>query len=192
MPAYLVTLDRTKSGHTIVQGADAMVIFAASATAAKQAAAAKFEGDGLAWLNDSTATEIVAGTDWQGWTFRVAILGGFGTGGDEPRTVAVVGDATDNTVDEIAAALVTALNALDGIANAAYNATTNTLTVAAAADAMGDQKLEVSIIPPGGSASIASLVGAITDGGVAAADLTVVLPADNAVVPNVLAPVAQV
>jgi hypothetical protein len=147
MPAYLVTLDRNKSGHTIVQGADAMVIFAASATAAKQAAAAKFEGDGLAWLNDSTATEIVAGTDWQGWTFRVAILGGFGTGGDEPRTVAVVGDATDNTVDEIAAALVVALNALDGIANAAYNATTNTLTVAAAADALGDQKLEVSIIP---------------------------------------------
>ncbi|XAO37041.1 virion structural protein [Pseudomonas phage WP2] len=192
MPAYLVTLDRNKSGHTLVQGADAMVIFAASATAAKQAAAAKFEGDGLAWLNDSTATEIVASTDWQGWTFRVAILGGFGTGGDEPRTVAVVGDATDNTVDEIAAALVTALNALDGIANAAYNATTNTLTVAAAADALGDQKLEVSIIPPGGSASIASLVGAITDGGVAAADLTVVLPADNAVIPNVLAPVAQV
>ena len=192
MPAYLVTLDRTKSGHTIVQGADAMVIFAASATAAKQAAAAKFEGDGLAWLNDSTATEIVAGTDWQGWTFRVAILGGFGTGGDEPRTVAVVGDATDNTVDEIAAALVTALNGLDGIANAAYNATSNTLTVAAAADALGNQKLEVSISPPGGSASIASLVGAITDGGVAAADLTVVLPADNAVIPNVLAPVAQV
>ncbi|WOR80319.1 structural protein [Pseudomonas phage PSP2] len=192
MPAYLVTLDRNKSGHTLVQGADAMVIFAASATAAKQAAAAKFEGDGLAWLNDSTATEIVASTDWQGWTFRVAILGGFGTGGDEPRTVAVVGDATDNTVDEIAAALVTALNALDGIANAAYNATTNTLTVAAAADALGDQKLEVSIIPPGGSASIASLVGTITDGGVAAADLTVVLPADNAVIPNVLAPVAQV
>ena len=192
MPAYLVTLDRTKSGHTIVQGADARVIFAASATAAKQAAAAKFEGDGLAWLNDSTATEIVAGTDWQGWTFRVAILGGFGTGGDEPRTVAVVGDATDNTVDEIAAALVTALNGLDGIANAAYNATSNTLTVAAAADALGDQELEVSIIPPGGSASIASLVGTITDGGVAAADLTVVLPADNAVIPNVLAPVAQV
>lgn len=192
MPAYLVTLDRTKSGHTIVQGADAMVIFAASATAAKQAAAAKFEGDGLAWLNDSTATEIVAGTDWQGWTFRVAILGGFGTGGDEPRTVAVVGDATDNTVDEIAAALVTALNALDGIANASYNASTNTLTVAAAADALGNQKLEVSIIPPAGASSIASLVGTITDGGVAAADLTVVLPADNAVIPNVLAPVAQV
>ena len=192
MPAYLVTLDRNKSGHTIVQGADAMVIFAASATAAKQAAAAKFEGDGLAWLNDSTATEIVAGTDWQGWTFRVAILGGFGTGGDEPRTVAVVGDETDNTVDEIAAALVTALNGLDGIDNASYNATTNTLTVAAAADALGDQKLEVSIIPPGGSDSIASLVGAITDGGVAAADLTVALPADNAVIPNVLAPVAQV
>lgn len=192
MPAYLVTLDRTKSGHTIVQGADAMVIFAASATAAKQAAAAKYEGDGLAWLNDSTATEIVAGTDWQGWTFRVSILGGFGTGGDEPRTVDVVGDSTNDTVDEIAAALVTALNALDGIDNAAYAAATNTLTVAAAADALGDQKLEVSIIPPAGASPIASLVGAITDGGVAAADLTVVLPADNAVIPNVLAPVAQV
>src|SRR5690606_16026663 len=175
MPAYLVTLDRTKSGHTLVHGADAMVVFAASATAAKQAAAAKFDGDGQAWLNDATATEIVAGTDWQGWTFRVSILGGFGTDGDEPRTVTVVGDETNNTVDKIAAALVTALNGLDGIDNASYDSTDNILPVAGAADGLGDQKLEVSIIPPGGSASIDSLVGAITDGGVAAADLTVVL-----------------
>ena len=103
-----------------------------------------------------------------------------------------MGDSTNDTVDEIAAALVTALNALDGIANAAYNATSNTLTVAGTADALGVQKLEVSIIPPGGSASIASLVGAITDGGASGAALSVVLPADNAVIPNVLAPVAQV
>ena len=190
MPAYLVTLDRTKSGHTLVQGADAMVIFAASATAAKQAAAAKFEGDGLAWLNDSTATEIVAGTDWQGWTFRVAILGGFGTGGDEPRTVAVVGDATDNTVDEIAAALVTALNATQ-INAASYDAATNTLTIAGAADALGDQQVAVRITPPGGKSPIDALVGTITDGGASGDALSVVLPADAAVVPRVLAAVKQ-
>jgi hypothetical protein len=58
MPAYLVTLDRTKSGHTLAHGADAMVVFAASATAAKQAAAAKFDGDGLAWTGTNRAPSL--------------------------------------------------------------------------------------------------------------------------------------
>ena len=55
-----------------------------------------------------------------------------------------------------------------------------------------ERTLALTILGVGTAVSIASLVGAITDGGVAAADLTVVLPADNAVIPNVLAPVAQV
>lgn len=192
MPAYLVTLDRTKCGYTLPDGANAMVVFAADATTAKQAAAAKYDGDGSAWITNGTATEIVAGTDWTGWTFRVDILGGFGTGGTDPAAVSFVGTATDNTIDEIAAQLVTALNALDGIANASYAAATNILTVAGAADALGDQKVEVSITPPGGKSPIAALVVAIDDQNNAADPLLVTLPADAAVVPFVLAPVAQV
>jgi len=184
MPAYLVTLDRNKSGHNLTHGADAMVVFAASDTIAKQTAAAKF--DGLAWLNDSTVTEITAGADWDGWTFNVTVLGGGPDGA--PISVTVVGDATDNTVDEIAAALVTALNATQ-INAASYDAVTNTLTIAGAADALGDQQVAVRITPPGGKSPIDALVGAITDGGASGAALSVVLPADAAVVPRVLAAV---
>jgi hypothetical protein len=192
MPAYLVQLPREKSGYNLTHGADAMVVFAANADTAKQMAAAKYDSDGAAWINDATATEIVAGANWVGWTFRVAILGGFGAGSDEPRAVSVVGDATNDTIDEIAAALVVALNALDGIANASYNGTTNVLTIAAIADGLGDQEVAVDITPPNGKSSIAALVGTIVDGGIAGAALTVALPADGAVVPSVLAPVKQV
>lgn len=188
MPAYLVTLDRNKSGHNLTHGADAMVVFAASDTIAKQTAAAKFDGDGLAWLNDSTVTEITAGADWNGWTFNVTVLGGGPDGA--PISVTVVGDATDNTVDEIAAALVTALNATQ-INAASYDAATNTLTIAGAADALGDQQVAVRITPPGGKSPIDALVGAITDGGASGDALSVVLPADAAVVPRVLAAVKQ-
>lgn len=192
MPAYLVHLPREKSGYNLTHGADAMIVFAGTADAAKQYAAAKYDGDGAAWINDATATEIVAGTNWVGWTFRVAVLGGFGTGSDEPRAVSVVGDATNDTIDEIAAALVTALNALDGIANASYNDTTNVLTVAGAADGLGDQEVTVDITPPNGKSSLAALVGSIVDGGASGDALTVALPADAAVIPAVLAPVKQV
>lgn len=164
MPAFVVALDRTKSGHTLPQGANAMVVFAATDVLAKQAAAAKYESDGAAWLNDSTATEIVANTDWNGWTFKVDILGGFGAGTD-PASVSVVGTADTNTIDEIGAALVTALNALPVIANASYNAGTNVLTIASAADGLGAQAVQVSITPPGGANPIPGLVGAIVDRG---------------------------
>lgn len=192
MPAYLVTLNRSKSGHTLIMGGDAMVVFAANADAAKQSAAARFDGDGLAWLNDSTVTEVTAATNWVGWAFRVVIHGGFGSEGADPASVTVVGDATDDTVDEIGAALAVALNALSGIANAAYNASTNTLTIAGTADALGDQTVSVSVVPPGGASSIPALVGTITHEGLAADALSVVLPADAAVIPKVSAVLKQV
>lgn len=194
MPAYLVTLDREKCGHTLPEGADAMVVFAADATAAKEICAAKYDGDGSAWATDGTATEIVQDADFNGWTFKVSVLDGLGAGGDEPGTATVVGDGTTNTIDEVGAALVTALNALTGIANASYNSTSNTLTVASGGggDDLGDQTVVVEIIPPNGKSAIPSLVGTITHEGSATDALTVVLPGDSAVIPIVVAPVKQV
>ena len=192
MPAYLVTLSQNVGGRTLSAGGDAMVVFAADATAAKQICSAKYDGDGNAWTSDSTVTEIVQDADFNGWTFRIDILDGLGAGGDEPGTVSVTGDATDNTIDEVAALLVTALNALTGIANASYNGTTNTLTVAGAADGLGDQTIQVSITPPDGKSSVASLVGTITDGGASGDAITVVLPADAAVIPIVTKVLKQV
>ena len=191
MPAYLLTLDRNKCGHQLRGGGDAMVVFAADATAAKQIAAAKYPSDGLAWANDSTATQIVAASDFNGWTLRVFIQSGLGAGTDSAEFT-VVGDADDNTIDEIAALMVTALNAHADIANASYNATSNTLTIAGAADGLGDQTVEVSLTPPGGESAVASLIGTITDGGASGDAITVVLPADAAVIPVVTAVVKQV
>lgn len=192
MPAFLVTLDRSKGGRTLPDGADAMVIFAADATQAKQMAAAKYDGDGSSWASNSTATEIAVAADWAGWTFKVTILGGFGSGGADSASVTVLADATTNTMDEVGAALATALNALDGIAGAAYTAVSNTLKIAETTDALGDQQVVVTITPPNGKSGIASLVGTIVDGGAEADVLSVVLPADNAVVPKTYSAVRQV
>lgn len=191
MPAYFVTLDQSKSGHQLRGGGDAMVVFAANATAAMEICAAKYPSDGLAWLNDATATEIEAAADFNGWTLRILIQSGLGAGGDEHGEFVVTGTATDNTIDEIAALMVTALNAHADIAGAAYNATSNTLTIAQTTDGLGDQTVEVSLTPPGGESEIPSLIGTITDGGVAGDALTVVLPADAVEIPVVLAVVQQ-
>lgn len=193
MPAYLVALDRSSGGRTLRNDTDAMVVFADSAAQAKEVAHAAVPGDGHAWLSSTTTvTEITASTNWAGWKFEVAIHSGLGTEGDQGGHVAVTGNGTTlDTVDKIGAALVTELNSLEGIAGAAYTAATNTLTIADATDALGDQTVRVRISPPGSEDSIDSLVGTITHEGVAAAALSVVLPADNAVVPAVTALVRQ-
>ncbi len=194
MPAYLVTLDQTKSGHTLVSGSNAMAVFAEDATQALEICAAKFAFEGAAWADDGTAVAIVQGADFDGWTFEVDILDGLGVGSDEPATVSVTGDATDNTIDEIGALLVIALNGIAGITGAAYNGTTNTLTIAAGTgvDDLGDQTVQVRITPPNGNSPIPSLVGTITHEGVATDDLSVILPLDAAVIPIVTAPLKQV
>lgn len=174
MPAYLLTLPAV-SGTTLKGGADAAVVFAENAADAKAMAAGQFDGDSNALWNDAVATEIVAAADFAGWQLRVAVLGL-----EEPIDVTVVGAAAA-TVDTIAALAVTALNATDAIANAAYNATSNTLTIAGVDDELGDKNVLVQFLPPAavpGGISIPGFVGTITDGGAAEDALTVVLGAD--------------
>lgn len=179
MPAYLVT-PGNQSGVTLHEGANACVVFAADATAAKEVCQARFPGASGIWSTGATVTEIVADADFNGWTFEVEL-----DSGTTPSKVSFVGDATDNLIDEIGAKLVTALNATSNIAGASYNSTSNTLTVAQTTDNLGDKSVYVNIIPPGGDSSIASLVGTITHEGAVGAALTVVLPGDAAVIPIV-------
>lgn len=181
---YLVTLDRTKCGRTLHNDCDAICLWANDATAAKEAAASMYPGDGTVWTTDGTATLIAAASDWVGWTFRIVV----GTVVD----VTFVGTATDNTMDEIAAALVILLNATTPISNSSYNSSTNVLTVAAIADGLGDKKLYVTVTPPGADSGMPSFVGTVVDGGIAGAVLTVVLPADAAVIPSVPVQLKQV
>lgn len=176
MPAYLVQRSAEVSGVTTIGGVNAMVVFAPDATTAKELADKHRGGDSRWNQSDVTVTEIAAPT-WDGWTFRVQV-----TSLDPPVDVEVTGDddALD-TVAEIAAALVTALNATAAIAGASWSAPTLTIASGAGGDDLGDQTVEVTVTPPTGTGAIANLVGTVTHEGAATDPLSVVLPTDAAV-----------
>lgn len=110
----------------------------------------------------------------------------------------LAGGSSGNDLNALAALAVIALNGTGVISHASYSAPT--LTVASAADNLGDHKISVSIMPPtadnaiNGTAPTAGVitsqgvavpgfVGAITDGGVAGAALTAALAANTYGVP---------
>lgn len=177
MPAYLVQRDRTKSGGTLVNKCDAAVVFAADAAGAKALAASIYQADGAAWA-DATVTAVAAAADLTGYRFRLRLLG---TAVD----VSYTGVASD-TWDLVAAALVTALNATAEIANAAYNATTNVLTVAGVADALGDMSLVAELFLPGCEEPVSGVLGAVVSAGAEADAVTLAMPADGAVIPTLI------
>lgn len=178
MAVYLLTLPE-QPGLTLKHGADQMIVQAASATQAKEMAQAKFDGDGSTWTG-ATATELASTADFEGWKFDISLYT------STPKHFTYTGTSANDTIDEIGAALVTLINADADIANAAYNTTSNTLTVAGTADGLGDKELIVKITPPSGTAPIASLVGTITDGGATDAAVSVILPTSDTA-PAVLA-----
>lgn len=181
---YLVKLNAENGGHTLKNGVDAMIVSAPDATTAKQMAAAQFDGDGTAWISESTATAIAAAADWEGWTFNIVIL-------DSPALEAEYVGAAADTIDDVGAALVTELNALSAIAGAAYNSTSQTLTIAETTDGLGDMSVDITVTPPNGASGVAALLGTITDGGASGDALSVVLPADAVEVPAIVATLKQ-
>lgn len=180
MATYLVTQQTKSNASTAVEGARSMIVFANSTTQAKEVAAAKFNGDAAAW-GSATVTDLDNTADWEGWTIQIVISTA------TPKVFTYTSTSTNDTIDEIAAALVTLINADADIAGAAYNSTTQVLKVAETTDGLGDKQLNVSFTPPGGLDPIASLVGVIVDGGASSDALTVTLPADALVPPKVLA-----
>ena len=186
MPAYLVTL----SDQSVVQtlnGQRNFVVFASTANQARDSVRAQFGNDYLTSqiMTDATATEIAAATDWAVpglWNFRVKFTK---PNGVVLADVTVASSAGDNTIDEIAALLVTALNgtALD---NASYNGTTNVLTVSSAGDNFGDHSVEVWAWPASGAQQdgvSGGFFGTITHRGSAGSACTVALAADATVPP---------
>lgn len=175
MPAYVVALPDNLPGLTLIENHNSIIVFAASTNDAKAMAKMAFDGDGNGPWDSATVTEIVAATDLEGFTLRVVVEDA------SPVIVAeTVGDSGDG-IDEIGADMVTVLNANAQIANAAYDSGTNILTIAGVADALGDKSVKVEVYPPTGSnlqvanQSLTSFVGTITDEGIAAAALSVVL-----------------
>lgn len=188
MPAYLVSASQDAATRRI-DGVDTMIVFAASADVAKKMAQARYTGDSDAVWAGATVSEIVAAANWIGWVFRAQLISPAGATVVDVSLTAT-GSGQD-TIDEIGAALVTALNATTPLANAAYNASTNVLTVAGVDDALGDHRLVFTIKPPAsqneGDVNISDLVGVIVHQGSANAAVTVTLPADATVVPQVFA-----
>lgn len=176
MPAYIVKVPDRLGGQVAV-------VFAQDATYAVSMAGALYRADGRVWAQ-ATATEIVAGTDFEGWKLRVVVKGAAAQ--SAPLDIEVTGVASD-TIDLIAAAMVTALNGTADIAAASYDGATNILTVAAVGDGIGDGSVDVYFTPAGDARGNAdAYIGTITDGGVAAAALTVQLAADAVVVGNIV------
>lgn len=177
---YLVQRRITNS----VDGVTALAVMAADPAQARAVANTYSAKDTPQAWNNATVTEITAAsTDWTGLTFRVAV---HDPSGALIADVEAVSDATDNTIDEVGALLVAALNANDSIAGAAYDGTTNILKIAETTDGLGDHSVTVEVFNADGD-RLPGLIGAIVDEGLANAALTVALPADAAVVPKVVA-----
>ena len=138
-------------------------------------------------VTDTTVTAIAAPADWEGIVVEIDVVSPAGV---IVESVSVTAAASD-VVDDIGGDLATALNATASIANAAYNTSTNVLTVAGAADGLGDHQVYVRCKPASGNGGdrlegIASFVSSTTDGGSAGDALSVTL--DGAVVvPKVFA-----
>lgn len=161
---------------TTQDGAEAYVVNADSETSAKEIVKASGQYPSDAAVDAATVTLLADPADLAGFRLRIHIY--------NPTTLASVEDVTVTgvtvaTIDTIGALAVTALNATDSIAGAAYDPGTNVLTIAETTDALGNMACEVEFLPPSTvndpTVPIAAAVGTITDEGAAGAALTVVL-----------------
>ncbi len=175
-----------------VKSANALIVSAESAALAKTFATAYFNGDS-SWAG-STSVALTEGTlddsaSMLGYKWTISIRGAAAQSANPLLEAVVTGSGTDD-LDALAAKLVTALNALPLIANAAYAAPN--LTLSSIADGLGDATVTVKVTSPSGDTSVdlsSLFTGAITHEGIAAAALVVALKADTVAVPVVLAEV---
>lgn len=165
---------------------------AENSTSAMQICKNRFTADIGGWdeATVTTLSDITVSTAGAliGWRFRIRISG-------VPGIVQVIGDATNDTLDEIGTALAVALNALPEITTAAYIAAAQVLGIADVADNLGDRTVIFEIFPPlelsGGTqlnsdVHQSSFITSLTHQGIAAAALTAVFVADTFVLPRVL------
>lgn len=181
MAKFLVEIDPV--ANPVFDGLRALVVDADDAAGARALGVAYLSGDGC-W-DGATVTALAAAgaANYAGFRIHIRVSGHtdaknildywytFGAGA---------------TIDAAGAAIAAELVALGGsFVGAAYAAgPPNVLKVAAAAQGIGDHKVSCQIYPPNCNAPFTPMVGAIVDGGVAAADLTITFP-DPAAIPCV-------
>lgn len=189
--AFVVTIDGSVEGRGLRNGVDTAVVWANDATDAKAIAEATFAYDQPAVWANATATAVAAATNMLGWHLHVKVTDN--ATGLAVVDVTVVGAGSDDTIDEIAALAVTALNATAPIAGAAYNSSTQVLKVAETTDGLGDNFLTVEWYPAGAAQNVAipGFLVSKVDGGAAGDALTATFPADAYTVPAVIAKFAR-
>lgn len=127
---------------SLVEGKDVLIVSAESSAEAILAAKAKLHlPSDAAWVS-STPVLLAHVTDLIGWRAKIKI---YDTAGDLVHTVEVTAVITDD-FDDLGNDLVTALNALTGIAGAAY--ATPALTIAETTDGIGDHTVVFEFLPP--------------------------------------------
>jgi hypothetical protein len=172
VPHYMITLPK-KQGQTIVSGDRTLVVEAATAELARDYAEARKVGDTASWA-DATVTLVEDATEkYAGSTWRIKISGKPVPSPDavDVSYTAQAGDSLDN----VGAGLVTALKGPGGnLSTAAWAG--GVLTIAGAAENLGDRSVAIEITPPGASSPIPNRsggpIGTITDEGSVGAALT--------------------
>lgn len=186
--AKLVQIDPTAAA-SLKEGMDAIVLHANNDADAKAVAKAIHDSGSDGLWDVATVTDIVAADNWLGWRLRVRVQD---TDGTEVCDITVTGAGSDDSIDEIAALMVTALNATSAISNASYNSGSQVLTIAAGgSDALGDHSTLVEWYPPAADVrqdvAIPGLVTAKVHNGVASDNLTATFAADGYAIPKVYA-----
>lgn len=126
----------------LVEGKDTLIISAETSAEAILAAKAYLHLPSDAAWASSTPVVLAHDVDLLGWRVKCVIKD---TNGDVVESVTVTAVTTDD-FDDIGNDLVTALNATDSIAGAAYS--TPALTIAETTDTLGDHTVEFSFLPP--------------------------------------------
>jgi hypothetical protein len=171
---------------------DAITVHANSDADAIAVAQSMYDGDINALWALATVTTMAAAANMVGWRLHVKVTSPLGV---DVVDITVVGAGADDTIDEIAALMVIALNAtvIDG---AAYNAGTQVLTIAETTDGLGDHQAYVEWFPPAADVqkdvAVPGFVVSQVDGGASGDALTVTFPADAYAVPKVYGSFRQV
>lgn len=180
MPAYKVVLP--EGAYTVLDGNNSMIVFAGNADDAKAAANAHSDADGAPWLS-ATATEITEPANFDGLRVTITITADEDNNFEEDVVVTYdvpEGAATD-TVDEIGAAIVVAMNATDELSGVTYTGGSDTITIVEGNNCgLSDITATVQIVGGDGFSyydvtSMALTVGAV--GGDASSDRTIVITA---------------
>ena len=195
MAAYLVEL---ASGLAGTKKADVFVVSANSTADAKAMAKSRYSGVAEEAWDGATVTDIAnvtGATDNALTGFRFGILVN-DTAGAAVADVSYTATNSVDTIDLVAAELVTLLNATASIANASYNSTSQALTVATGAggDDLGDHTVIATVYPPvltdasgvqeNRNVNIPGFVASQVHEGVATDPLTVTYAADTYVLPK--------